>query len=102
VETLALIDRLEALLRDARPVPLTDQVRVDKREISELLQEMRTAFAEDVRRGRQGDSATASSEDLVAEVTAAVESVLRENIPAIAQAAAAAARGGGPPPGGPF
>jgi hypothetical protein len=102
VETLALIDRLEALLRDARPVPLTDQVRVDKREISELLLEMRTAFAEDVRRGRQGDGTTASSEELVAAVTAAVESVLRENIPAIAQAAAAAARGGGPPPGGPF
>ena len=102
METLELIDKLDGILRSARPVPLTDQVRVDKEEIREVLERMRVAYADDMRRGGQGDGV--DSDALVGAVTAAVESVLKENIPAIAQAAAAAARDASPPPppGGPF
>ena len=108
METLVLIDKLDDILHKARPVPLTDQVRVDKHEIYDILDRMRAAFPEDVRQGRQGSGTSSGGlgssgrDELVAAVRAAVESVLRENIPAIAQAAAAAARGAAPPPGGPF
>jgi hypothetical protein len=43
--------RLEALVANARPVPLTDQVRVDLREVQMLLQELREQIAAE-RRGR--------------------------------------------------
>ena len=105
METLVLIDKLDDILHNARPVPLTDQVRVDKHEIYDILDRMRVAFPEDARQGRQGvgGGGSADRDALLAAVRAAVESVLRANIPAIAQAAAAAARGAAPPPpGGPF
>lgn len=45
------LERLEALFGNARPVPLTDQVRVDLREVQMLLQELREQIAAE-RRGR--------------------------------------------------
>ncbi len=40
-ETDAAIERLEELLRDARPIPLTDQVRIDLRRAQLLVSEVR-------------------------------------------------------------
>ena len=45
------LERLETLFANARPVPLTDQVRVDLREVRMLLQELREQIAAE-RRGR--------------------------------------------------
>ena len=42
-----VLERLEALFANARPVPLTDQVRVDLREVQMLLQELREQSAAD-------------------------------------------------------
>ena len=56
METLVLIDKLDDLLHNAKPVPLTDQVRVDKNEIYEILDQIRAALPEDIRRAREGDS----------------------------------------------
>jgi hypothetical protein len=104
VQTLELIDELDEIVRRAKPVPLTDLVRVDGEEIRRILSRMRTAVPRDVRGAAWGRPEGGDREALVAAVTAAVETVLRENIPAIAQAAAAAARDASPPPppGGPF
>jgi hypothetical protein len=105
MELLELIDRLDELVHNARPVPLTDQVRVDKDEVYAIVDRMRAVLPEDIRRLREGHTGAGEQDSIVAAVTSAVESVLRENIPAIAQAAAAAARGAtgpSPPPGGPF
>ena len=44
-EVEAVLERLEALFANARPVPLTDQVRVDLREVQMLLQELRERLA---------------------------------------------------------
>lgn len=37
MDVLVLIDKLDDLVHNAKPVPLTDQVRVDKEEIYDLL-----------------------------------------------------------------
>jgi hypothetical protein len=43
-ETDAAIDGIEELLRNARPIPLTDQVRLDPDEAKRLLAELREAL----------------------------------------------------------
>jgi hypothetical protein len=40
-----VLDQLDRLLSEAKPVPLTDQVRVKKDEVRSLLQELREAVA---------------------------------------------------------
>jgi hypothetical protein len=51
-QTDASVDRIEALLGNAKPVPLTDQVRLDLREAQRLLAELRDALAAE-RRARR-------------------------------------------------
>lgn len=50
-ETDRLLDELDTLLREARPIPLTDQVRIDKRRAQLLVYELREHLAAE-RRGR--------------------------------------------------
>jgi hypothetical protein len=47
LESLEFIDRLDALIAHARPVPLTDQVRVGASEVRTLARGLRTALAAD-------------------------------------------------------
>lgn len=49
-ETDEVIERIEWLLADSKPVPLTKQVRLDPKEVQALLEELRQALA-DERRG---------------------------------------------------
>jgi len=42
-ESLELVDKLDALIAKARPVPLTDQVRVDADEVRSLVEALRAA-----------------------------------------------------------
>ncbi len=44
-ETDAAIERLEELLANARPVPLTDQVRIDLRKAQLLVSEVRDSLS---------------------------------------------------------
>jgi hypothetical protein len=44
-ETDAAIERLEELLANARPVPLTDQVRIDLRRAQLLVSEVRDCLS---------------------------------------------------------
>ena len=41
MDVLVLIDKLDDLVHNAKQVPLTDQVRVDKEEIYDILDQMR-------------------------------------------------------------
>src|ERR671920_465981 len=41
MDVLVLIDKLDDTIHNAKPVPLTDQVRVDKEEIYDILDQMR-------------------------------------------------------------
>ena len=102
MDILVLIDKLDDLMHNARPVPLTDQVRVDKEEVYSILDDMRAAIPEDIKRARD-DAAGAARDSALAE---AVSAAIREHIPEIARAVAAetarGARADMPPPGGPF
>jgi len=54
MDVLVLIDKLDDLVHNAKQVPLTDQVRVDKEEIYDLLDQMRATIPK--RSSRHGGS----------------------------------------------
>src|ERR671916_853968 len=52
MDVLVLIDKLDDLVHNAKQVPLTDQVRVDKDEIYDLLDQMRSTIPEEIKQAR--------------------------------------------------
>ena len=52
MDVLVLIDKLDDLIHNARAVPLTDQVRIDREEIYEILDQMRSTIPEEVKQAR--------------------------------------------------
>jgi hypothetical protein len=111
MELLVLIDKLDDMMHSARPVPLTDQVRVDKEEVYDILDQMRANIPEAMKQAEyvtKHASGDVGKQDLREAVAAGV----RECIPEIAAAVAAADSGpsgpatpppgSSPPPGGPF
>ena len=46
------IDKLDDTVHNAKPVPLTDQVRVDKEEIYDILDQMRATIPEEIKQAR--------------------------------------------------
>ena len=52
MDVLVLIDKLDDLVHNAKPVPLTDQVRVDKEEIYDILDQMRASIPEEIKQAR--------------------------------------------------
>jgi cell division septum initiation protein DivIVA len=52
LDVLELIDKLDDLIHNARAVPLTDQVRIDREAIYDLLDQMRSTIPEEVKQAR--------------------------------------------------
>lgn len=52
MDVLELIDKLDDLVHNARAVPLTDQVRIDREAIYDLLDQMRSTIPEEVKQAR--------------------------------------------------
>jgi cell division septum initiation protein DivIVA len=52
MDVLVLIDKLDQLVHDAKAVPLTDQVRIDREEIWEILDQMRATIPEEIKQAR--------------------------------------------------
>jgi hypothetical protein len=52
-EVAALLDQLDELIHNAKSVPLTDQVRIDRAQFYELLDRLRATLAPD--EGRTAD-----------------------------------------------
>ncbi len=52
MDVLVLIDKLDDLVHNSKQVPLTDQVRVDKEEIYDLLDQMRATIPEEIKQAR--------------------------------------------------
>ena len=52
MDVLVLIDKLDDTIHNAKPVPLTDQVRVDKEEIYDILDQMRATIPEEIKQAR--------------------------------------------------
>lgn len=77
-----LIDRLDELVQAAKPLPLSDQVRLDRDEIFSLLDEIRATIPEEVKQARR----------IVAERQQSLEESRREAERLLAQAREEAAR----------
>ena len=52
MDVLVLIDRLDDLLHNAKAVPLTDRVRIDREEIFDILDQMRATIPDEVKQAR--------------------------------------------------
>jgi hypothetical protein len=52
LDILGLLDKLDDLIHNAKGIPLTDQVRVDRGEIFAVLDEMRARIPEQIKEAR--------------------------------------------------
>ncbi len=52
MDVLVLIERLDETIQNAKTVPLTDQVRIDREEIYDLLEQMRATIPEEIKQAR--------------------------------------------------
>jgi cell division septum initiation protein DivIVA len=52
MDVLVLIDKLDDLIHQAKAVPLTDQVRIDREEIWEILDQMRASIPDEIKQAR--------------------------------------------------
>src|SRR5947199_10051675 len=75
MDVLVLIDKLDDLIHNARPVPLTDQVRVDREEIYDLLDQMRATIPEEIKQARW---IVKERQEMLAEAKREAERIVRE------------------------
>jgi cell division septum initiation protein DivIVA len=75
VDVLVLIDKLDDLVHNAKPVPLTDQVRVDREEIYDLLDQMRATIPEEIKQARW---IVKERQEMLAEAKREAERVVKE------------------------
>ena len=52
MDVLVLIDQLDDLVHKARAVPMTDQVRINREEIYDILDQMRATLPEEIKQAR--------------------------------------------------
>ena len=75
MDVLVLIDKLDDLVHNAKPVPLTDQVRVDKEEIYDILDQMRATIPEEIKQARW---IVKERQEMLAEAKREAERIVRE------------------------
>jgi cell division septum initiation protein DivIVA len=75
MDVLVLIDKLDDLVHNAKPVPLTDQVRVDKEEIYDLLDQMRATIPEEIKQARW---IVKERQEMLAEAKREAERIVKE------------------------
>ena len=73
MDALELIEQLDDLVRDAKAVPLTDQVRLNRDQVGRVLDDLRSAIVDESRLAR---SSPAGSEEPLAESKREVEQLL--------------------------
>ena len=52
MDVLVLIDKLDDLVHNAKAVPITDQVRINREEIYDILDQMRATIPEEIKQAR--------------------------------------------------
>ena len=75
MDVLVLIDKLDDLVHNAKQVPLTDQVRVDREEIYDLLDQMRATIPEEIKQARW---IVKERQEMLAEAKREAERIVRE------------------------
>jgi cell division septum initiation protein DivIVA len=75
MDVLVLIDKLDDTIHNAKPVPLTDQVRVDKEEVYDILDQMRATMPEEIKQARW---IVKERQEMLAEAKRESERIIRE------------------------
>src|SRR3978361_1402234 len=75
MDVLVLIDTPDDLVHNAKQVPLTDQVRVDKEEIYDILDQMRATIPEEIKQARW---IVKERQEMLAEAKREAEGILKE------------------------
>ena len=75
MDVLVLIDKLDDLVHNAKSVPMTDQVRVDKEEIYDLLDQMRATIPEEIKQARW---IVKERQEMLAEAKREAERIIKE------------------------
>ena len=75
MDVLVLIDKLDDLVHNAKPFPLTDQVRVDKEEIYDILDQMRATIPEEIKQARW---IVKERQEMLAEAKREAERIVKE------------------------
>src|SRR5207344_1447400 len=88
MDVLVLIDKLDDLVHNARPVPLTDQVRVDREEIyqarwivkerQEMLAEAKREAERIVKEAREQQARLVANEEITRQAERAAEEIVEE------------------------
>jgi len=75
MDVLVLIDKLDDLVHNAKQVPLTDQVRVDREEIYDILDQMRATIPEEIKQARW---IVKERQEMLAEAKREAERIVKE------------------------
>ena len=75
MDVLVLIDKLDDLVHNAKAVPLTDQVRIDREEIYDILDQMRATIPEEIKQARW---IVKERQEMLAEAKREAERVVKE------------------------
>jgi nucleotide-binding universal stress UspA family protein len=76
MDVLVLIDKLDDLVHNAKAVPLTDQVRIDREEIYDILDQMRATIPEEIKQARW---IVKERQEMLAEAKREVDRLLAES-----------------------
>ena len=75
MDVLVLIDKLDDLVHNAKQVPLMDQVRVDREEIFDILDQMRATIPEEIKQARW---IVKERQEMLAEAKREAERIIKE------------------------
>jgi cell division septum initiation protein DivIVA len=75
MDVLVLIDKLDDAIHNGKPVPLTDQVRVEREEIYDILDQMRATVPEEIKQARW---IVKERQEMLAEAKREAERIIRE------------------------
>ncbi len=75
MDVLVLIDKLDDSIHNGKPVPLTDQVRVEREEIYDILDQMRATVPEEIKQARW---IVKERQEMLAEAKREAERIIRE------------------------
>ena len=75
MDVLVLIDTLDDLVHSAKPIPLTDQVRVDKEGIYDLLDQIRATIPDEIKQARW---IVKERQEMLAEAKSEAERIIKQ------------------------
>jgi vacuolar-type H+-ATPase subunit H len=75
MDVLVLIDKLDDVIHNARTVPLTDSVMIDREEIYDILDQMRSTIPEEIKQARW---IVKERQEMLAEAKAEAERIVAE------------------------